>query len=92
MEVQVILGNIRQHSAVIFNACHTLQRQRMAGNLHYAVVTAGTAHSVQRLLQVNYVRSSVMRFGNIIVNHNVDSANQANLVACFAQNQTNNIC
>ena len=91
MEVQVILGNIRQHSAVIFNACYTLQSQRMTGYLHHTVITAGTAHSVQCLLQVNYVRSSVMRFGNLIVNHNVDSANQANLVACLAQNQTDNI-
>ena len=91
MEVQVILGNIRQHSAVIFNACHTLQRQSMAGNFHYAVVTAGTAHSIQCLLQVNYIRSSIMRFGNLIVNHNIDSADQANLVACLAQNQANNI-
>ena len=32
-----------------------------------------------------------MRFGNLIVNHNIDSANQANLVACLAQNQTDNI-
>ena len=92
MEVQMILGNIRQHSAVIFNACHTLQRQSMAGNFHYAVVTAGTAHSIQCLLQVNYIRSSIMRFGDLIVNHNIDSANQANLVACLAQNQANNIC
>ena len=91
MEVQVILSNIRQHSAVIFNACHTLQRQSMAGNFHYAVITAGTAHSVQRLLQVNYIRSSIMRFGDLIVNHNIDSANQSNLVACLAQNQTDNI-
>ena len=91
MEVQVILGNIRQHSAVIFNACHTLQRQSMAGNFHYAVVTAGTAHSIQCLLQVNYIRSSIMRFGDFIVNHNIDSANQANLIACLAQNQTDNI-
>ena len=92
MEVQVILGNIRQHSAVIFNACHTLQRQRMTGYLHYAVIATCAAHSVQCFLQINYVRSSVMRFGNLIVNHNVDSAYQANLVACLAQNQTNNIC
>ena len=91
MEVQVILGNIRQHSAVIFNACHTLQRQSMAGNFHYAVVTAGAAHSVQCFLQVNYVRSSVMRFGNLIVNHNIDSADQTNLIACLTQNQANNI-
>ena len=92
MEVQMVLGNIRQHSAVIFNACHTLQRQSMAGNLHNAVIAAGAAHSVQCFLQVNYVRSSVMRFGNLIVNHNIDSADQANLVACLAQNQTDNIC
>ena len=91
MEVQVILGNIRQHSAVIFNACHTLQSQRMTGNLHYAVITAGTAHSIQCLLQVNYIRSSIMRFGDLIVNHNIDSANQANLIACLAQNQADNI-
>ena len=92
MEVQMVLGNIRQHSAVIFNACHTLQRQRMTGYFHYAVIATGTAHSVKCFLQVNYVRSSVMRFGNLIVNHNIDSADQANLVACLAQNQTDNIC
>ena len=92
MEVQVILSNIRQHSAVIFNACHTLQCQSMTGYFHYAVIATGTAHSVKCFLQVNYVRSSVMRFGDLIVNHNIDSADQANLVACLAQNQTNNIC
>ena len=32
-----------------------------------------------------------MRFGDLIVNHNINSANQANLIACLAQNQTDNI-
>ena len=74
VEVQMVLRNIRQHSAVIFNACYALERQCMAGNLHNAVVAACAHHFVQGFLQVNNVRSRVMRIRNLVLNHNVNRA------------------
>ena len=87
----MVLGNVGQNCAIVFTTCHTVQNKSVTGNFHNNVVTASILHCVKSLLQIHHVRGSVVGFGHFVLDHNVDSTNQAHLIACTTQNSADDI-
>ena len=63
----------------------------MTGNFHDAVVTASAHHSVQGLLQIHHIGCGIVADSFFILDHDVDSTNQAHLIASLAQNHADDI-
>ena len=85
MVVEVVLREVREDSRVELDARHAVLVERVRRDFHDDVVHALVAHHRERVLELDNIRRRIVDGQHLILNHDLDRANQADLVASLAQ-------
>lgn len=83
--VEVILREIREDSRVKLDARYAVLVERVRRDFHDDVVHALVAHHRQRVLQLDDIRRRIVDWQHLILDHDLDRANESDLIACLAQ-------
>ena len=85
VEIQVVLSDVREGCCIILDAGHAVQCKGMGRDFHDTGVTVRLHHTVERLLQVHHIRCRIVGDFLLIPDHDVDGADEPDLVARTGQ-------
>ena len=91
VEVQVVLGQIRENAHRIGNAVDPVQVQGMGGDLHHHMGAARVPHRGKELLEFKGLGSGPLCRQGLLPNHILVCANQAHLFSLGLQNRLEEI-
>ena len=81
MEIQMVLGQIREDAHRVRNAVDPVQRQGVGGDLHHHMAAAGVTHPREQLLHLKGLRGGALRGDHLIPDHILIRADQTNFRA-----------
>ena len=89
--VEMILREVREHGRIELDARDALLVQRMTGDFHDHVVHTLFAHHSQRLLQLDHIRRRVVDGVDLILDHDLNCADETHFIARMAQNTARDV-
>ena len=89
--VEMILREIRKDRRVELDACDAVLVERMRRDLHDDIVHALRLHERERVLEFDDVRRRVVNRQHLVLDHDLDRANEADLLARMAQDRAREV-
>ena len=91
MIIEVVLREVREDRRVKLDARDAVLVERVRRDFHDDVVHAFVAHECERVLQLDDVRRRVVDRQHLVLDHDLDRADEADLFARMAQNRARQI-
>ena len=91
MVVEMILREVREDRRIELDARDAVLVERVGGDLHDDVVHARVAHARERVLQLDDIRRRVVDGQHLVLDHDLDRADEADLVARVAQDSAREV-
>ena len=79
--IQMVLGKIGEHGRIKLDACHPVLIQGVAGNLHHHIIHVGVTHHGKGTLQIHHIRRGIVNRQHLILNHNLNGADEPHTAA-----------